>query len=506
MAENRAINNLRQKVRSYSGYRWLVLVTVAAGMIMAILSSSIVNIALPTITAEFGSSINTMTWVVTIFMITQATLMPVWGRAGDIYGHRKIFIAGLVVFSATSIICTVAWDPYSLIAGRALQAVGASALSPMALAFIYQAFPSRDRAQALGVMGGVIGSAPVLGLAGGGLLVDAFGWRSIFFIYIPLCALFVPVALLILEESGGQDSRGFDVLGGVLLSTGLFSGLLGLNQGSVWGWTDWRILACFAVSMALLAAFVLHERRTALSLLDLTLLKIRSLASSNIAAFFSSGAMFGSLLLLPYFFQSILGITPSATGFAIAPLALMFLLTAPIGGRLTARIGARLTASIGLMVSATGFLLLALQISPEATNLKLAGPILIMGIGLGLTMAPLTTAAVHDVPPDKRGIASSLPNMSRFIGGSFAIAVFSTVLTSRLAGHLINPGVSADAAAGMTSSDGEAAVIGNPITREALSASFRDVFLFAITFLAISFVVVQFIPRLKYAITSGSDR
>lgn len=485
-------------MRENRRYRWLVLVTVASGMMMAILSSSIVNIALPTITAEFGSNINTMTWVVTIFMITQATLMPVWGRAGDIYGHKKVFITGLLLFTATSILCTVAWDPYSLIVGRALQAVGSSALAPMALAFVFGAFPPRDRAQALGIMGGVIGAAPVLGLTGGGLLVEAFGWRSVFFINIPLCALIVPAALFVLRESDASEESGFDIPGALMLSTGLFAGLLGLNQGKNWGWSDPLILGCFALMVVLVTAFVFWERRIERPMLDLGLLRIRSLASANIAGFFSSGAMFGSLVLLPYFFQSVLGDAPAVTGFVLAPLAMMFVLVAPIGGRLTAVIGARVTASAGLFVAALGFFILALQLSPDVSSLRIALAIMVTGIGLGLTMAPLTTAAVHDAPTDKRGIASSLPNMSRFIGGSFAIAIFSTFLSSRMTGYLMDAGIPADVIAAGKSSGGAGGASDSAVVRAALAASFQDVFLFAISFLVISFIVVQFIPKLRH--------
>ena len=489
--------SLRSRVQAHPRYRWLVLVTVASGMMMAILSSSIVNIALPTITAEFGSSITTMTWVVTIFMITQATLMPVAGRAGDIYGHKKVFIAGLLFFSATSILCTVAWDPYSLIVGRGLQAVGSSALAPMALAFVFEAFPPRVRAQALGIMGGVIGAAPVIGLTGGGLLVEAFGWRSIFFINIPLCAIIVPATLFVLKESERNEARGFDILGAILLSTGLFGGLLGLNQGKNWGWADWRVLACFALMAVFVTGFIFWERRVTRPMLDLALLRIRSLVAANIAGFFSSGAMFGSLVLLPYFFQSVLGDEPAATGFEIAPMALMFVLVAPIGGRLTARIGARITPSIGLVLAAAGFFILAGQLAADASNARIALSILVLGIGLGLTMAPLTTAAVHDAPPDKRGIASSLPNMTRFIGGSFAIAIFSSFLSSRITGHMLDAGIPAEAIAAGQSAGGAGGAVLSPVVKEALSASFRDVFLFSISFLAISFIVVQFIPHLR---------
>jgi MFS family permease len=207
--------------------------------------------------------------------------------------------------------------------------------------------------------------------------------------------------------------------------------------------------------------------------------------------------MFGSLVLLPYFFQSVLGDEPAATGFELAPLALMFVLVAPIGGRLTSAIGARATASAGLVVATVGFLILALQLSPDVSGLNIALAIMVTGIGLGLTMAPLTTAAVHDAPPEKRGIASSLPNMSRFIGGSFAIAIFSTFLSSRMTGHLLDAGVPAEVISGGQAAGGSGGG-DSLLVREALSRSFHDVFLFAISFLVISFIVVQFIPRLRH--------
>ena len=208
--------------------------------------------------------------------------------------------------------------------------------------------------------------------------------------------------------------------------------------------------------------------------------------------------MFGSLVLLPYFFQTVLGDSSSATGFEIAPLALMFVLVAPIGGRLTARIGPRKRPSAGLVIAATGFFLLATQLSADVSSIRIAMAIVVMGIGLGLTMAPLTTAAVHDAPADKRGIASSLPNMSRFIGGSFAIAIFGSFLSSRVTSHMVDAGVPAERIASGASS-GIGGVAGdNLLVSQALALSFRDVFFFAISFIAVSLVVVQFIPRLKH--------
>ncbi|MEK7817928.1 MAG: DHA2 family efflux MFS transporter permease subunit [Actinomycetota bacterium] len=489
----------RDRLQSHRLYRWFVLVTVGTGMMMAILSSAIVNIALPSIAADFGSSIPTITWVATMYMIIQATLMPVSGRAGDIYGHKKVYIAGLFIFTAMSILCTFAWDANSLIAARGLQAVGTSAIAPMALSFVFEAFPGRERAQALGIMGGILGAAPVVGLTLGGVLVEAFGWRSVFLVAVPLCLAIAPLAFLVLKESEPEaGSRSFDVGGGVLLSAGMFGGLLGLSQGRSWGWDNINTLSCFAAFAVLLALFVLREMRIKRPMLDLGLFKFRSLTSANVAGFFSSGAMFGTFILLPFYFQSVLGDKPAGTGFKIAPLALMFLLMAPLGGRLTTRLGARMTTHLGLLIAGAGFLLISFVVSVDASGLRLELPIAIMGIGLGLTMAPLTTAAMHDVPPGKRGIAASLPNMSRFVGASFGMAIVGTFLTWRLTAHLAELGMQAGPGAASGPSGGTVQMIENPVVREAFAAAFQDVFRFTLLFVVAGIVAASFVPPLRH--------
>lgn len=514
--------SLCQRIRSHPRYDWLVLVTVAGGMMMAILSSSIVNIALPDISTDFGASISTTTWVASIYMIMQATFMPVSGRAGDIFGHKRIFIAGLLLFAAMSVFCALAWNVHSLIAGRGIMAIGTSALSPMSLAFVMSAFPGRERAQALGVMGGLMGAAPTVGLVSGGFLVQALGWRSVFLVAVPLCALIAPVALLVLKESdslagpgdGGKSravagtgkslapgkassGRGFDAPGAVLLSAGLFSGLLGLSQGESWGWGDPKTLACFGAFAVLLVLFLLWEARTPRPMIDLGLFRIRSLVSANITAFFSSGALFGAFVLLPFLFQTVAGNSPAITGLKMAPLALTFLLMAPIGGRLTVKIGARNTPLLGLSVAALGILAVSRVISVDVSTVTMGLAISIMGIGLGLTNAPVTTAALHDAPEDKRGVASSMPQMSRFIGGSFAIAVVGAVLSWRVSAHLIGMGVPADQAAAVSSAESAGGFSQDPLMRAAFSQAFQDVFLFTILIVALAMLAAAFIPRLK---------
>lgn len=502
-------SSLRDRVHAHPRYRWVVLVTVTSGMMMAILSSSIVNIALPEISREFGSSITTTAWVATIYMITQATFMPVSGRAGDIYGHRKIFVLGLLVFTAMSVLCTFAWNVHSLIAGRGLMAIGTSALAPMALSFIMDSFPGKERAQALGIAGGIMGSAPTVGLVGGGFLVEAFGWRSVFLVAVPLCLIIVPAALWVLRESEpvAASNRSFDVLGGVLLTSGLFGGLLGLSQGRVWGWTDYRTLAGFGIFTVLLTSFILWERRAAQPMLDLGLFKFRSLVSANVAGFFSSGAMFGTLVLLPFFFQSVAGNSPAAAGLKIAPLALMFLFVAPLGGRLTTVMGARNTPMLGLLIAGAGYIVVSRVIAVDVSTLAMGLSIAIMGIGLGLTMAPLTTAALHDVPSGKRGVASSLPQMSRFIGGSFGMAIVGTVLSWRVTTNLMAMGVPAETlASGPSTSNSPAGFAESPIAKTAFAGAFQDVFLFTVIIVIVAMVAVAFIPQLKHETVAGEAK
>jgi len=481
----------------------MVLVTVASGMIMAILNSSIVGIALPAVSGEFGSSITTTAWVATIYMIIQATFMPVSGRAGDIYGHKRVFIGGLIIFTVMSVICAFAWNIYALIISRGLMAVGTSALSPMALAFVMQAFPGPKRAHALGIMGGLMGSAPALGLVAGGFLVETLGWRSVFFVSVPLCALIAPLAFWVLAESRGDTSRrSFDAPGGALLTIGLFTGLLALSQGSGWGWGDPRTIGGLSAFAVFLGLFILRENAAAQPMLDLGLLRIRSLVSANVVGFFASGSMFGSFVLLPFFFQSVLGGSPAAAGLKIAPLALAFLLSAPIGGRLTTSIGARFTAMLGLAVAAAGYLVASRVMEVDVSTAALGLAVAVMGIGLGLANAPVTTAALHDVPADKRGVAASLPQMSRFIGGSFGMAVVGAVLSWRVTAHLLALGAPAGQAESAASA-GTAGLAGDNLLQSAYASGFKDVFLFTVLLLAAGMAAAAFVPRLRPAAEPG---
>lgn len=493
------IDRARSWVQSHRNYRWFVLAVVAGGMIMSILNSSIVNVALPTIAGDFDTAVNTVTWVLIIFTITQATLMPVSGRAGDIYGHKRVFIAGVSVFTAFSLLCALSWSPLSLIAGRGLQAVGTSAIGPMSLAFAFSVFPAQERARALGILGGLNGIAPTIGLFLGGFLVAGLGWRSIFLISIPMAAVIIPLALLVLKETPPvYEGRGFDIAGALLLFIGLYSGLLALNQGDSWGWSSAPTLACFAVFAAFLAAFVAWESRIDRPMLDLELFRYRSLVSANIAGFFSTGAMFGALFMLPFYFQWVKGLSPSEFGWIIAPVALMFFIFSPLGGRLTPVFGARNTALFGLVVAGCAYLAMSLVLSVDVSLPLLVAIMALLGLGLAFTMAPTTTVAIHDAPADKRGIASSLPQMSRFAGASFVIALMGTFFSWRIDQHLLHSGVPENQLPGTGMAAAEAADgVSELVIKQASAEAFQDVFLFSVVFVVLAIAAVAFMPQLK---------
>ncbi len=331
------------------------------------------------------------------------------------------------------------------------------------------------------------------------LPISSLGWRSIFLFSLPLAAIIVPMALLVLKETPpAQTGKGFDVAGALLLATGLLSGLMALNRGAVWGWGSAATLGCFAAFVVLLTAFVAWESRYHQPMIDLGLFRYRSLVSANISGFFSSGAMFGSLFLLPFYFQWVRGLTPWQFGWAIAPLAVMFFIFAPQGGRLTPRLGARNTALLGLTIAAAGFVAVSRTLGVSTSLVAQLAAMSLLGVGLALTMAPVTTVAISDAPADKRGIASSLPQMMRFIGASFVIAIMGSLLAWRLRENLAGLGVPADRIpAGGLSSLRSAGGADAEVLRAALAHSFQQVFLFALVFVALAMVAVAFMPQLK---------
>lgn len=455
----------------------MALLVVAGGMMLSVINVSIVNIALPEIAADLDVDVPTVGWVFTGFLVTQATLLGVAGRAGDLFGRRRVMVIGVSILIVGSVLCALAWSAPSLIAFRILQGMGACAMAPTAFAYAAELFAPHERGTALGVMGGVIGLAPVLALNVAGGLVGAFGWRAVFWFSPVMGAIVLAGAALVLEETKGSPHR-FDLLGAALAAVGLFALLLGLSRGNAWGWTAVPTLACFAIGVLGLAAFVRHERRTDEPMLDLRLLRLRSLATANLAGLTSAAALFGITILLPFYFTAVLGFDAVHLGLAITPIAAAFVVIAPLAGRFMGRIGSDRMATIGFSIAGVGALWIALSAPVEEYAAMVPG-IALFGAGLAMCQSPITTTAISEVPRERLGVASSLPNLSRYVGGALGAALLSAIL-------------GAGVPSALESSHG---ILG-AADRDLVAGAFRVSVVVAAAFLAAAAVIASRMPRL----------
>jgi EmrB/QacA subfamily drug resistance transporter len=457
----------------------MALMVVASGMMLSVVNVSIVNIALPEMASDLGVDVPSISWVVTGFLVTQATLLAIAGRAGDLYGRRRIFVAGVLVLSLASVLCALAPNAPALVAFRILQAVGACAMAPTAFAYAAQLFGPRERGAALGIMGGVLGLAPVLSLNVAGVLVEALGWRSVFWFTPVMGAVVLAGAALVLVELRPPDAdRDFDLAGAALAAVGLFALLVAVSRGNAWGWGSPGVAISAAVGAGAIALFVAHESRAASPMLDLRLLRRRSLATANLAAMASAAALFGTLILLPFYLTAVTGFSPVELALAITPIAGSFVLVAPIAGRAMGRIGSVRLATTGFVVAAAGSTWMALA-APAQDYAALLPGILGLGIGLAMATAPITVTAIHDVPPARLGVASALPNISRYTGGALGAALLGAILSANLSD-------------GLERSLGRVA----PAGRELVADGFRAALVAAAALLVLAAIAASRMPRL----------
>ncbi|HMN98973.1 MAG TPA: DHA2 family efflux MFS transporter permease subunit [Miltoncostaeaceae bacterium] len=476
----RRLAAVRARLLDHPRWRWMALMVVASGMMLSIVNVSIVNIALPTMAADLGVDVPSISWVVTGFLVTQATLLALAGRAGDLYGRRRVFVAGVLVLCGASVLCAVAPNAPALVAFRILQAVGACAMAPTAYAYAAELFVERrERGVALGLMGGVLGLAPVLSLNIAGVLVGVFGWRSVFW-FTPVMGVVVLAGdFKVLVEAKPPDAhRRFDVPGAALAAVGLFSVLVALSRGEAWGWAAAPTIAAFVLGGAALAGFVRHELRTPAPMIDLRLLRRRALATANLAAMASSAALFGTLILLPFYLTAVLGFAPVQLAIGITPIAGSFMVVAPLAGRAIAPVGSERLATIGFVVAAAGAVWMALAAGAQSYAALLPG-IIAFGVGLATSTSSITMTAIDGVPAARLGVASALPNISRYIGGALGAAVLGAVLHANLPGAL-------EDALGRVDADG----------RGLVADGFRSALLVAAAFLVAAALAASRMPRL----------
>ncbi|MGA5133490.1 MFS transporter [Streptomyces olivoreticuli] len=405
-----------------------VLVILCTGLFMVWLDTTIVNVALPDIQESLGTTFTGLQWVVNAYTLTFACFMLVAGDLGDVFGHKRVFLAGILGFTAASALCATAPNIGVLLFARGLQGASGAVIMPISLSLITaQGGTPRVRAAAVGIWSGV-GS---LGLAGGpligGLLVTHFGWASVFWVNVPIGLLAALAARRCIAAPRGHAGRRIDTVGMLLFSAGVGSLTLGLIQANDWGWTSPATLAVLALSVALLAGFAGWELRTRAPVLPLGLFRDRSFTLPNLAGMVTFFGMFGVLLFLSVHFQSFEGLSAYDTGLRFLPLTAATAVAAPVAGWVTGRYGARLPLAAGCAISALGLIALT-RVPMDDGYLEYTGPFVLIGFGTTLAVTPGTIAVLAAVMENRAGMGAGIVQTSRQIGGVLGVAVLGTVV------------------------------------------------------------------------------
>ncbi|RSN28382.1 MFS transporter [Amycolatopsis sp. WAC 01416] len=419
---------------------WPALGVLCLANFLILLDTTIVNTAAPVMMRVLEAGIDEILWIFNGYLLTFAALLIVFGRLGDLVGPRAVFIAGLAGFTVASVLCGLSATPGMLIVFRILQGVGAAALVPQALVLISAIFPARRRGAAFGIFTAVAGLASVSGPTLGGLLVTEFGWQSVFYLNLPIGLIAIVATLRLVPAPRTARSHRFDPVGVLLATTGLTALVFGLIEGERHDWGKVAgpvsIPAIFAASVVLLVTFVLWERRRAEPLVPLTLFRDRNFAIATTITLITSFALYGLLLVFVIETQTLLGMSPVESGLSALPWTLALSAVAPVAGRLTDRIGGKPLLVSGLALFALGVLGVGLLPDSSSTAAVFVLPLIAVGVGQGLTLAPATTEAMRDITPGNSGAASGILNTARQVGGALGAAVAGAILQNRVAGEL----------------------------------------------------------------------
>ncbi len=414
--------------------RLLILAICCLSLFIVGLDSTIVNLALPAIRDELDADVSKLQWTIDAYTLVLASLLMVSGSTADRVGRRRTFQAGLVVFGIGSLLCGFAPTVDLLIVFRMLQAVGGSMLNPVAMSIITNTFTDpRERAQAIGIWGGVVGLSLAVGPVVGGALVDTTGWRFIFWINVPVALAAVMLTALFVPESRAAVPRRIDPVGQVLVVLLLGGVTYGIIEGQSAGWTSPLILGCFVLAAVSLASLVVYERRREEPLLDPRFFRSAPFSGATLIAVAGFSALSGFLFLNSLYLQSVRGFSALHAGLLTLPMAAMTVVFAPLSGWLVGHRGPRLPLVVaGSMLTASGPVLSRLSLDTP-TILLLAG-YLVFGLGFGMLNAPITNAAVSGMPRSQAGVAAAIASTSRQVGVSLGVAIAGTVLTARLVG------------------------------------------------------------------------
>jgi EmrB/QacA subfamily drug resistance transporter len=405
------------------------LVLVSVGLFMVVLDNLVVSVALPSIHASLGASVQALEWTVNAYTLSYAVLLLTGAALGDRFGRKRMFMVGIALFTASSAAAALAPSAGLLIAARATQGIGAAIATPLTLTLIADAFPPAQRGLALGVWSGISGIAVALGPLVGGAVIQAASWHYIFWINVPVGLVLVPLAGRMLKESHGPARR-LDNVGLALGSTGLFGLIYGLVRSQTLGWGATEVLATIVAGAVLVVAFVVHERRTDEPMLPMEFFARRGFAVTNAISLAMYFGMFGSIFFLSQFIQDVLGNTPLQAGIKLLVWTGATMVFAPLAGVLSERFGARLFMAAGLALQAAALGWLAAEVSVDQSYVSMIGPFVLAGSGMGLVFAPSANAVLASVRSDQAGQASGATNAIRELGGVLGVAVLATVFTS----------------------------------------------------------------------------
>ena len=407
--------------------RGITLATVLCAQLMIVLDLTVVNIALPSIARTLHFSAPSLAWVLNAYSLTFGGLLLLGGRAGDILGRRRMFLAGIAVFTAASLAGGIATSAAWLLAARAVQGIGGAIASPAVLATIVSGFPEgRERTRALSIFTAVMMGGASLGLVLGGMMTEWASWRWVFFINVPIGVAVILAARHVLAESARQPGR-FDIVGALTSTAGMSALVYAFIRAASSGWADRLTLGAFAAAAALLAAFVLTEARSPQPITPLRLFADRSRSASYVARLLLVAGMFGMFFFLTQYIQEMLGFSPLQAGIAFVPLTGALFAVSRLAPWLVARFGPKPLMVAGLLPVVAGMTWLT-RIAPGTDYLHgILGPMLLLGSGMGVTFVPLTMASLAGVRPEDSGAGSSMVNVTQQVGGALGLAILVTV-------------------------------------------------------------------------------
>jgi EmrB/QacA subfamily drug resistance transporter len=422
---------MRARIFAEENRKWWTLGALSFALFMVMLDNTVVNVALPAIQKDLGIGVSELEWTVTAYALTFAVLLLSGGKLGDMYGRRRIFMIGLLVFTVSSLVCGLSSSAPELIGARAVQGVGSALMMPATLSIITATFAAARRGMAIGIWAGVSAMALAIGPLLGGVITEHISWNWIFFVNVPIGILAVIAALVVVPESRDMShEQRLDLPGLVTSGIGLLALVYALIEAHRLGWTSATIIALFAVAAVALTAFVFLELHQRLPMLDLSLFKNGTFTGANLVAILVTLAMFGIFVFFPIYMQDLLGWSPIQAGAALLPWTILIVIFAPIAGKLSDHVGSRWLMAGGM--ATVGLCCLELStVAVGSTFWRLLPGFILGGLGMAFVMTPMSAAVMGSAPVDKAGVASGVLNTFRQVGVALGIAITGAIVTNR---------------------------------------------------------------------------